>query len=162
MSTNNGKPKVGYPKSFELHSDIKREIDTLARFLPLFPEEYETKNQIKGSELVERGVGEVKQNGLIKPVEIHETYELPAVALRDVNHVAKLRKFWRATGFMGIHEYLNMIGDYMETMKQMYPSLWDKNGTYIGVKEGTQILPDAEYIKQVEAETNKAKMIQMQ
>jgi hypothetical protein len=111
---------------------------------------------------LERGVGEIKQNGLIKPVEIHETYELPATALRNINHVAKLRTFWKVKGFMGIHEYLNMIGDYMETMKQMYPSLWDKSGTYIGVKEGTQILPDPDYLKQVEAKTNQAKMIQMQ
>lgn len=135
MTTSNGKTKAGYPKEFDLHSAIKKEIDVLAKFLPLFPEEYDTKNPVKGSDLIAQGVGEIKQNGLIKPVEIHETYELPATALRNINHVAKLRKFWKVNGFMGIHEYLNMIGDYMDTMKQMYPSLWDKSGTYIGVKK---------------------------
>ena len=162
QSNGNNKTSIGYPKAFELHAAIKKEIDNLAKFLPSFPEEYDIKNQVKGSDLLERGIGEIKQNGLIKPVEIHETYELPATALRNINHVAKLRTFWKVKGFMGIHEYLNMIGDYMDTMKQMYPSLWDKSGTYIGVKEGTQILPDPDYLKQVEAKTNQAKMIQMQ
>lgn len=161
QSNGNNKTSIGYPKAFELHAAIKKEIDNLAKFLPPFPEEYDMTNKVKGSELLERGIGEIKQNGLIKPVEIHEIYELPAKALRNVNHVAKLRTFWKVKGFMGIHEYLNMIGDYISAMQGMYPSLWE-NGTYIGVKDGTQIIPDPEFLKKVDAANKVATKIQMQ
>lgn len=161
MSTSNGKTNIGYPKAFELHAAIKQEIDRFAKVLPAFPEEYDVTNDVKGSELLERGISEIKQNGLIKPVEIHETYQLPAKALRNVNHVAKLRAFWRAKGFLGIHEYITMIGDYIAAMQGMYPSLWE-NGTYIGVKEGTQMIPDSEFLKKVDAENKVATKVQMQ
>jgi hypothetical protein len=161
MSTSNGKTNIGYPKAFELHAAIKQEIDRFAKVLQSFPEEYDITNQVSGAELLERGIGEIKQNGLIKPVEIHETYDLPAKALRNINHVAKLREFWRAKGFLGIHEYLNMIEDYIQAMQGMYPSLW-KNGTYIGVKDGTQIIPDPEFLKKVDAANKLATKIQMQ
>lgn len=138
------------PAAYSLTSDIKDQIKKIAALLPPMCEEYDTITEVPGLELQNRGIFEVKQHGLIKPVEIAETYDVPGVALKDINHILKLRKFYHSGGILGIHQYLIKLSDYEAEMRAKYPSLW-QSGTYIGVKDGTLLLPDAEYTAKVEA-----------
>lgn len=144
------KPGGAYPKRHDLPSVIKEHLDQVAKRLPLFPEEYDAQNTVTGFDLIQQGVSEIKQKGLIKPVEIGKEYALPTVALRTIDHKLKLRQFWRAGGLLGCHEYLNMLPAYIEQMQGMYPTLF-KDGTFLGVEEGTQLTPNPEYLEKIKA-----------
>lgn len=145
----NGQHKVPKPQ-YSLTDDIAAQLRAIAKKLPPTCEEYNIVNQMSGSDLLAQGVLEIKRGGLVLPVEIGQTYEVPGVALRDLNHNLKLRKFYYAQGIVGIVEYLRVFPDYLATMQGQYPSLW-KSGTYLGVKEGTQMPIDPAWLKQMEA-----------
>lgn len=145
----NGQHKVPKPQ-YSLTDDIAAQLSAIAKKLPPTCEEYNIVNQMSGSDLLAQGVLEIKRGGLVLPVEIGQTYEVPGVALRDLNHNLKLRKFYYAQGIVGIVEYLRVFPDYLATMQGQYPSLW-KSGTYLGVKEGTQMPIDPAWLKQMEA-----------
>jgi hypothetical protein len=66
------------------------------------------------------------------------------------NDAFKLRKFYYANGIIGVHDYLTQLPGYEATMRGQYPSLW-KDGTYIGVKEGTQLPVDPEWLQKMQA-----------
>lgn len=138
------------PAEYNITPDVKAQIDHIATLLPATCEEYDTITQVPGIELQNKGIIEVKRHNLIVPVELSKVYDVPGVALRNVNHVLKLRKFYRTGGMLGVHQYLNTLPEYESEMRAKYPSLW-KSGMYIGVKEGTLLLPDSEYLKKVEA-----------
>lgn len=145
----NGQHKIPKPQ-YSLTDDIAAQLRAIAKKLPPTCEEYNIVNQMSGSDLLAQGVLEIKRGGLVLPVEIGQTYEVPGVALRDLNHNLKLRKFYYAQGIVGIVEYLRVFPDYLATMQGQYPSLW-KSGTYLGVKEGTQMPIDPAWLKQMEA-----------
>ena len=129
---------------YDLPYDIKRHLDNeVAPRLPLFPEEYDITNLVSGKDLLAKGVEQIKRNGIIVPVDPDKQYEIPAVALRPIDHKEKLRQFWRAGGLLGVHDYLCMIPDYIKQVKELYPSLFNKSGTFLGVKDGTQMIPKA-------------------
>lgn len=146
---NNGQHKIPKPL-YSINDDIAAQLKAIAKKLPPCCEEFNCVNQVTGAELQAQGVHEVKKSDLILPVEIGQTYEVPAIALRDLNHNLKLRKFYYAQGIVGVVEYLRVFPDYIATMQGQYPSLW-KSGTYLGVKEGTQMPIDAAWLKQMEA-----------
>lgn len=137
-------------KEWPLPDDIRQQLRHIATLLPATCEEYNITTEKTGLELQNAGVFEVKKNGLIQPVEIAGIYDIPGVALRDVNHEHKLRKFYRTNGILGVHQYLNQIGEYVAVMQGQYPSLW-KDGTYVGVKEGTQLQIDPTYLEKAAA-----------
>jgi len=138
---NNRTQTTKTPKRYLLHHVVKEHLDSVAAKLPGGPEEYNIENIVKGRDMLNKGVGEVKKGGLIVPVFPEKDYALPAVALRNINHVTKLRQFWMSGGLLGCVDYINRLGDYISYMKQLYPSLFSKDGTYLGVKEGTQLVP---------------------
>jgi len=135
---------------FAVTDDIAAQIKAIAKRLPPMCEEYNIINQVSGLELQNQGVFEIKHGGIIQPVEIAQMYALPGVALRNLEHVHKLRKFYYANGIIGVHDYLTQLGNYEATMRGQYPSLWE-NGTYIGVKEGTQLPVDPAFLEKVKA-----------
>lgn len=145
----NGQHKIPKPQ-YSLTDDIAAQLKVIAKKMQPCCEEFNIVNMVSGSDLIAQGVLEVKQSGIILPVEIGQQYPVPGVALRDLNHNLKLRKFYYAQGIVGIVEYLRVFPEYIATMQGQYPSLW-KNGTYLGVKEGTQMPIDPEWLKQVEA-----------
>lgn len=145
----NGQHKIIKPQ-YSLTDDIAAQLKDIAEKLPPCCEEYNIVNQISGSDLIAQGALEIKKGGLVLPVEIGQMYEVPGIALRNIDHNLKLRKFWYAQGIVGIIEYFRVWPDYMATMQGQYPSLW-KNGTYIGVEAGTQMPIDAKWLKQMEA-----------
>ena len=150
----NGDPKMivkTAPNRFNVSAENKAHFDHVATRLMQGPEEYDTENLVSGKTLLEQGTQEIKQNGLIVPVVPDKTYALPAVALRNINHSTKLRQFWRAGGLLGCVDYINRLGEYLAHMRGLYPSLFEKDGTYLGVKEGTQILPDPNYMAKIKA-----------
>lgn len=153
--TGNGKMHSSggtYKKRFDLPAFLKDHFDQVAKRLPLGPEEYDTENLVSGRTLLEQGTTEVKRNGLIVPVVPDKDYALPAVALRPITHSTKLRQFWRAGGLLGCVDYINRLPEYLQHMQGLYPSLFDpKDGTFLGVKEGTQLLPDPTYMARVKA-----------
>lgn len=145
----NGQHQIPKPK-YSLTDDIAEQLRAIAKKLPPACEEYNIVTETKGADLIAQGVLEIKKGGLVLPVEIGQVYEVPGIALRDLNHNHKLRKFYYAQGIVGIVEYLRVFPDYFATMQGQYPSLWE-NGTYIGVKEGTQLPIDPRWLKQMEA-----------
>lgn len=145
----NPQPPQQKPR-FAINDDIAAQIKAIAKRLPPMCEEYNIVNEVSGLELQNQGIFEIKNNGLIQPVEIAQMYALPGVALRDLNHVFKIRKFYYANGIVGVHDYLMQVGNYEATMRGQYPSLWE-NGTYIGVKEGTQLPVDPAFLEKVKA-----------
>lgn len=145
----NGQHKIPKPL-YSINDDIKEQLKAIANKLPPTCEEFNCVNEVSGSELQAQGVFEVKKGGLVLPVEIGQTYEVPGIALRDLNHNLKLRKFYYAQGIVGVVEYLRVFPDYIATMQGQYPSLW-KSGTYLGVKEGTQMPIDPAWLRQMEA-----------
>jgi len=148
MHTNgiNKKAKAQY----SVTDDIAEQIKAIAKKLPPCCEEYNIVTQTAGADLIRQGVHEVKKGGLVLPVEIGQTYEVPGIALRDLNHAFKLRKFYYAQGIVGVVEYLRVFPDYIATMQGQYPTLW-KDGTYIGVKEGTQMPIDPVWLNRMAA-----------
>lgn len=147
--SNNGQPGIPKPK-YSMTDDIAEQLKAMAKKLPATCEEYNIINLTSGADLLNQGVLEVKKGGLVLPVEIGQMYEVPSIALRDLNHNLKLRKFYYAQGIVGIVEYFRVFPEYLITMQGQYPSLW-KNGTYIGVKEGTQMPIDPTWLKKMEA-----------
>jgi hypothetical protein len=47
QSNGNNKTSIGYPRAFELHAAIKKEIDNLAKFLPHSPRNTTSKTKSK-------------------------------------------------------------------------------------------------------------------
>jgi len=135
---------------YSVTDDIAEQIKAIAKKLPPTCEEYNIITQTTGADLIRQGVHEVKKGGLVLPVEYGQTYEVPGIALRDLNHAFKLRKFYYAQGIVGVVEYLRVFPDYIATMQGQYPSLW-KDGTYIGVKEGTQMPIDPVWLNRMAA-----------
>jgi hypothetical protein len=134
---------------FEMIATIRSQIDQIAKQLPGMCEEYNITNPVSGYDLIQRGIQSIKRagSGLVIPVEIGQTYDLPGVALRDVNHVHKLRLYYRIDGILGIHNYLKQIEPYRQTMMMQYPSLWSEGGNYMGVEEGTQMPIDSTFME---------------
>lgn len=147
--SNNGQPGIPKPK-YSLTDDIAEQLKAMAKKLPPTCEEYNIVNLTSGADLINQGVFEVKKDRLVLPVEIGQVYEVPAIALRNLNHNLKLRKFYYAQGIVGIVEYFRVFPEYLVTMQGQYPSLW-KNGTYIGVNEGTQMPIDPTWLRKMEA-----------
>ena len=152
---------VPMKRSFICPQWMKDHIDYVITKLPKFCEEYDTYNEVGGEYLINKGVATVKERGIIKPVIRDNTYRLPATALRNIDHKIKLVEFWRAGGLLGCYEYLSQLPAYIASMREMYPTLW-QNGTYIGVKDGTQMLPDEKYMAKLEAAKNKNDLISQQ
>ena len=148
--TSNGQNQGNPKPKYSMTDDIAAQLKAIAKKLPPCCEEYNVLNNVTGAALIEQGAHEVKKGGLVLPVEIGQMYEVPAIALRDLNHNLKLRKFYYAQGIVGIVEYFRVFPEYLITMQGQYPSLW-KNGTYIGVKEGTQMPIDPTWLKKMEA-----------
>jgi len=147
--SNNGQPGIPKPK-YSMTDDIAEQLKAMAKKLPATCEEYNIINMTSGADLLNQGVLEVKKGGLVLPVEIGQMYEVPSIALRNLNHNLKLRKFYYAQGIVGIVEYFRVFPEYLITMQGQYPSLW-KNGTYIGVNEGTQMPIDPTWLRKMEA-----------
>ena len=148
--TSNGHHQPQQKARFSITDDIAAQIKAIAKRLRPCCEEYNIITPVSGLELQNQGVFEIKRNGLIQPVEVAQMYEMPGVALRDMNHAFKLRKFYYANGIIGVHDYLTQLPGYEATMRGQYPSLW-KDGTYIGVKEGTQLPVDPEWLQKMQA-----------
>ena len=146
---------------FKIQGDIGGQIIAIAKRLRPCCEEYNIVTIVSGSALQEQGVFEIKHNGLIQPVEIAGMYPVPGVALRNINHISKLRKFYYANGIIGVHDYLIQFPNYEATMKGQYPALW-QSGTYIGVKEGTQMPVDPVWLQQMDAVQKMHTQIQSQ
>ena len=145
----NGQHKIPKPL-YSLTDDIADQLKAMAKKLPATCEEYNIVSLVSGADLIRQGAHEVKKGGLVLPVEIGQTYEVPGIALRNLNHNLKLRKFYYAQGIVGIVEYFRVFPEYIATMQGQYPGLW-KNGTYIGVTEGTVMPIDPAWLKKMEA-----------
>jgi hypothetical protein len=148
--TSNGQHQPHQKPRFSMTADIAEQIKSIASRLRPCCEEYNITTTVSGLELQNQRVFEIKRGGIIQPVEIAQMYDIPGVALRDINHVLKIRKFYYANGIIGVHDYLTQFPGYEATMCGQYPSLW-KDGTYIGVEEGTQLPIDPEWLRKMEA-----------
>lgn len=144
---NKNTPK--FPR-YTLTDQLQQQIRIIAKQLPSMCEEYKTHNQVSGAALIANGHHTLKRAGLIQPVVIGSTYDLPSVALRDVNHYDKLTEYYSLKGLLGVHEYLSIIPGYLAAMQGQYPSLFDISGKYLGVEPGTQMQPDKSFINQAQ------------
>lgn len=133
---------------YTLTDQLQQQIRKIAKQLPPMCEEYKTHNQVSGAALIANGLHVIKKAGIIQPVVIGSTYDLPSVALRNVNHYDKLAEYYAVKGLLGVHEYLNIIPGYLAAMQGQYPSLFDISGKYLGVEPGTQMQPDKSFISQ--------------
>lgn len=135
---------------YTLTDQLQQQIRKIAKQLPPMCEEYKTHNQVSGAALIANGLHVIKKAGLIQPVVIGSTYDLPSVALRNVNHYDKLAEYYAVKGLLGVHEYLNIIPGYLAAMQGQYPSLFDISGKYLGVEPGTQMQPDKSFISRAQ------------
>ena len=146
-------------REYDLTTEIKQQIKELCLSLLPMPEEYEERREVPGSELIAKGISEVKRGGIIVPVAFGNVYPVSTFLLRTCNHEAKLRRFYRQQGLYGIFSYLNVVGEIRMKMMLCYPSLFDEGGTFLGLKEeGMHIPRDPAFVamqKQAAAE-NKA------
>ena len=147
IMANKNTPK--FPR-YTLTDQLQQQIRIIAKQLPPMCEEYKTHNQVSGAALIANGHHTLKRAGLIQPVVIGSTYDLPSVALRDVNHYDKLTEYYSLKGLLGVHEYLSIIPGYLAAMQGQYPSLFDISGKYLGVEPGTQMQPDKSFINQAQ------------
>src|SRR5690606_16901945 len=117
IMTDNGHPpkNIAVAQRFKIEGDTGEQIKYIASRLPPMCEEYNIETEVLGIELQNRGIFEIKQGGIIQPVEVAKMYSVPGVALRNLNHVFKLRKFYYANGILGIHQYLMTLPGYEAT-----------------------------------------------
>lgn len=78
IMANKNTPK--FPR-YTLTDQLQQQIRTIAKRLPPMCEEYKTHNQVSGAALIANGHHAIKKAGLIQPVVIGSTYDLPSVIL---------------------------------------------------------------------------------
>lgn len=135
---------------YAVTDDLKHQFRTIAKQLPGMPEEYKVHNKVSGAELIANGHYTLKKGGIIQPVVIGGEYDLPAIALRNVDHYDKMAEYYAVRGVLGLHEYLTIVPVYLSAMQGQYPSLFDISGKYLGVKPGTQMEPDKSFINKAQ------------
>lgn len=113
-------------KQFKLNNIQKESLKELVERLPEMP--YEMIKQIKGSELLEKGIDTiVTTNGNKSDTDPNILYPvLDKVVL--VNHYIACKHAFEKRGFTGLFEYLNDVPAHIQNMKVKYPDIFDEEG----------------------------------
>lgn len=126
-------------KNLTFTKEIRKELMELATSLPPMPYEKPDVIQFKGTELLARGITQVKRNQIITQVVPEGIYKQKVPLLYDIDHFANLQSMYINGGFAAVMNYYYSIGDLEAKARAMYPQLFEDNGRgkYKGVKPGT-------------------------
>lgn len=147
-------------KEWTLTKEIKLQLKQIEEGIMPCCEEFKTSIMYSGKKLLEQGVTQVKKGEDILDVKEDEMYEQKNItALRDCDYGPWLRRSYRTGGMASVFNMIASIDQMVSTAKEMYPTLFDEDGMYLGVEEGTILPVNPEYVKQMEEEIKRNEII---
>lgn len=126
------------PKEFSLTPEIRSQLRSIAKQLPLLPIHVNIYGEVDGKELLDKGYQDYKFQGQTQKVIAGKKYTVTTgKELKDISHIDNLFGHYNAAGIIGVHQYILSLPDHEAKAREHYPHLFqdEGKGDYIPVGE---------------------------